>query len=83
MDCTSQETIECLPVLIELNKYSHTYTGGGANNDNSLMLWQVKLAISVVPYCDSLKENFLEGLQTFVTKKISGKNKEQKRELFC
>ena len=73
MNCTSQETIECLPVLIELSKYSHAFTG----TNDSLMLWQVKLAISIVPYCDSLKENFLEGLQTFVTKKVTSKNRNE------
>ncbi|KAI1295436.1 Anaphase-promoting complex subunit 1 [Halotydeus destructor] len=82
IDCAAQETVDCLPVLTELNKYARTQVDNGTSMAEkretaaeaplySLLLWQLKLAISSAPLCSTLKDHFVEGLRAFVARKVS------------
>lgn len=65
MDCASDETMDLLPALAELNQCLRRERWPTCD---SVALWQLKLVVSVGPYCASIKENFLEALKVFVSK---------------
>lgn len=65
-DCASNERLGFLPILLDLTNI--------IVKSNSLLLWQVKFAISLSDKCNSLKPDFVASLRSIIEKKLKSIN---------